>query len=190
MYEERVTVDSFDDGAGEESVEDTEHNTEGATGSTTTGAIHQTTNKAPSRARKHRKPDEVELQILKALAAEKPNSKLSFFHSLLPHLDKYDDNEMLEFQMDVLQVIANINQRKKMVSCQPSPQLPIDSYQPPQPTTNISQPHSLSSNSAAQYYQHFSQSSGLTSQEGNARNTSTPISSGSSTIDSVDFTSF
>ena len=95
MYEERVIVDSFYVGAGEESVEDTEHNLEGATGSTTTGAINQTTNKAPSRARKHRKPDEVELQILKALEAGKPNSKLSFFHSLLPHLDKYDENEIL-----------------------------------------------------------------------------------------------
>ena len=144
------------------SVEDTEHNTDGATGSTNTGAINQTTSKAPSRARKHRKPEEVELQIVKALEAGKPNSKLSFFHSLLPHLDKYDENEILEFQMAVLQVIANINQRKKMVSCQPSLQLPVDSYQPPQPTTNISQPHLLSSNSAAQYYQNFSLSSGLT----------------------------
>jgi hypothetical protein len=186
LYEERVTVDSFDDGAGEESVEDTEHNTVGATGSTTTGAINQTTNKVPSRATKHRKIDEVELQILKPLEAGKPNSKLSFFHSLLPHLDKYDENEILEFQMAVPQVMANINRRKNMVSCQPSLQLPIDSYQPPQPTNNISQAHSLSSNSAAQYYQNFSP----TSHEGYARNTLTPVSSGSSTIDSVDLTSF
>lgn len=171
--------------AGDENVDtvyNIEHNTEGATDSTTTEAINKTTKEASSRARKHRKPDEVELRILKALEAENPNSNLSFFQSLLPHLNKYDASDMLEFQMGVLQVIANINQ-KKMISYQPSPQLW------PQPPTKISQPHSFTSNSAAPHYQNVCRSPGHTFHEGYARNTSTPFSSESSTIDSVDFTS-
>ena len=65
--------------------------------------------------RKHKKLDEIDLKILKALERkepEKPNSQMSFFHSLMPHLEKFDDNELLQFQMGVLQVISNIKTRK------------------------------------------------------------------------------
>lgn len=57
---------------------------------------------------------------MKALESEKPDNKMAFFNSLLPHVNKFDDNDFLEFQKGVLQVVAQINE-KKMVS--PPPQL-------------------------------------------------------------------
>lgn len=51
--------------------------------------------------------------MLKALEPEAPNSHMSFFQGVMPHLSKYDDCEVLEFQMGVLQLIANINEKRK-----------------------------------------------------------------------------
>ncbi|XP_071054321.1 uncharacterized protein [Onthophagus taurus] len=45
--------------------------------------------------RKRRNPDEIELKMLKALEPEKPNSHMSFFEGVIPHLKKYDDSEVL-----------------------------------------------------------------------------------------------
>lgn len=59
--------------------------------------------------RQHKKIDEVDLKILQALDQKKPeekNDKLSFFKSLLPHVDKFDDNQWLQCQMEFLQVIS------------------------------------------------------------------------------------
>lgn len=61
--------------------------------------------------RQHKKMDEVDLKILQALEQKEPekkNDKLSFFESLLPHLDKLDDNQWLQCQMEFLQVISKI----------------------------------------------------------------------------------
>lgn len=38
----------------------------------------------------------------------KKNSKLPFFESLLPHVDKFDDNHWLQCQIEFLQVISKI----------------------------------------------------------------------------------
>ncbi|KAJ8884468.1 hypothetical protein PR048_016325 [Dryococelus australis] len=65
-----VTVDSIDADAGK-SVEDTEHDMGGPTGSTTTEVINQRTKEVSSRARKHCKPDEVDLKILDSKLAVK-----------------------------------------------------------------------------------------------------------------------
>ena len=60
---------------------------------------------------KKRKVDPVELEMLEALR-EKPNRHQSFFNSILPSLEDFDEFEVLEFQMDVLKSIKNIKQRK------------------------------------------------------------------------------
>lgn len=109
LYDARDTVDSLDADTGQESLieEDTvpqrpTGDTVGATNSTT-NKTNKTANAATSnRTRKHCKSDEVELKIMKALEPEKPNSKMSFFHSMLPHLDRFDEIEFLQFQMGVL----------------------------------------------------------------------------------------
>lgn len=59
---------------------------------------------------KKRKLDEIEVRMLKALEADdKPNRYLSFFHGVLPALEKFDENEILKFQMGVLLLISKIN---------------------------------------------------------------------------------
>jgi len=45
--------------------------------------------------KRRRKQDEIGLKILKALEPEKPNSHMSFFQGVLPHLSKFDNNEVL-----------------------------------------------------------------------------------------------
>lgn len=73
--------------------------------------------------RKRRKPDELELQILKALqqSEQQPDSHTSFLHSLLPYLKSFDQSETLEFQMNVLQTISKITERKRMAQPPPVP---------------------------------------------------------------------
>ncbi|CAL1272148.1 unnamed protein product [Larinioides sclopetarius] len=59
--------------------------------------------------RRHKKLDEIDLKILNALeksAPEKPNSQMSFFHSLLRHTENFDNDEWLQFQVEVLRVIS------------------------------------------------------------------------------------
>lgn len=66
---------------------------------------------------KKRKPDEFEMKMLKALENDvNPNRHLSFFRGIFPALDKFDENEVLRFQMGVLQLISQINDGKQRVS--------------------------------------------------------------------------
>lgn len=79
-------------------------------------AINSEVFKKPTATRKHKKVDEVDLKILKALEPkeqEKPDPNMSFFQSLLPQLNNFNAEEILYFQMGVLQVISNLNERKK-----------------------------------------------------------------------------
>ncbi|KAI4464765.1 madf domain transcription factor [Holotrichia oblita] len=72
--------------------------------------------KPATQSRKHKKVDEVELKILKALEPKEPEKtdpNMSFFQSLLPHLKNFNAEDILQFQMGVLQVISNLNERKR-----------------------------------------------------------------------------
>lgn len=107
--------------------------------------------------RKRRRPDEVEMKILKALEEPTPNAHMSFFQGLLPHLNKFDDGEVLEFQMDVLQVISRINDKKKTGQL-PPPQTYPYYYQCPRPQRQSSSfPYSQQS-----YANQFNSNSTLT----------------------------
>lgn len=115
MYCSRETEDSFDAGHPQES-ENTEDNEEllNSSKSLTEGEVAPSERNAP-RSRVHKKVDDVELKILKAI--ETPCSKMAFLNSLMPHLDKFDTREFLQFQMGVLNVIENINTRKQGAFC-------------------------------------------------------------------------
>jgi hypothetical protein len=63
--------------------------------------------------KRKRNTDEIELRIMKALEeGNQPNRHLSFFKGIIPSLQNFNEEEILEFQMGVLQLIANIKHRK------------------------------------------------------------------------------
>lgn len=61
--------------------------------------------------------DEVDLKIIKALDSKKetPDSNMSIFQSLLPQVKKFNNSQILQFQMGVLQVISNITNQQTLV---------------------------------------------------------------------------
>ncbi|PNF13603.1 hypothetical protein B7P43_G17873 [Cryptotermes secundus] len=129
LYDERETVDSMEqrkeqENEGEESVQ-MQVQASADVFDVSTPLVTKST--SIPKARKHKKVDEVELRILKALEGDKPCSKMAFLQSLMPHLQKFDNEEFLQFQMEVLKVIGNINEKKKTIYTHPpyfSQQLP------------------------------------------------------------------
>lgn len=112
MYAERETSNSLSEDDGSVEVEDDAV----AHRLVQPEDINSEVFKKPTATRKRKKVDEVELKILKALEPkeqEKPDPNMSFFQSLLPHLNNFNAEEILHFQMGVLQVISNLNERKK-----------------------------------------------------------------------------
>lgn len=91
-----------------------------------------------------------------------PNRHLSFFQGVIPALEKFDEHEVLKFQMGVLQLISNINDEKRRVS------QPLN-Y--PQPTTShrhfysyiLPQVHQPPQQASYQHYQNSNQSAASTS---------------------------
>lgn len=63
------------------------------------------------------KLDSVELQMIE-IFKEKPDRHLSFFNGIIPSLNTFDDDEILEFQMEVLRTITSIKKRKRLLSSQ------------------------------------------------------------------------
>lgn len=75
----------------------------------------------PRENKRRRRPDEIELKMIKALEEPTTTSPhISFFQGLMPHLNKFDDSEILEFQMGVLELISKINNKRKNTA-QPLP---------------------------------------------------------------------
>ncbi|XP_068082562.1 uncharacterized protein [Anabrus simplex] len=65
-------------------------------------------------SRKRRKPDELEIKMLQALESSgQPNRHLSFFNGIIPSLQTFDDDEIIKFQIGVLQLIENIKRVKR-----------------------------------------------------------------------------
>jgi hypothetical protein len=68
--------------------------------------------------KRKRKPDEFELRIIKVLEeGTQPNRHLSFFKGIIPSLENFNEEETLEFQMGILQLVANIKNRKPTSFC-------------------------------------------------------------------------
>lgn len=98
--------------------------------------IRETTK--PQEYKRRRRPDEVELKMLKALEEPTVSPHISFFQGLLPHLNNFDNSEILEFQMGVLEVISKINNKRKN-TVQHQPQL-LPPQTPPNYPSNYSFP--------------------------------------------------
>lgn len=95
-----------------------------------------------SKTRKHKKMDEVDLKIIKALESTKetPDSNMSFFQSLMPHIANFNNSEILQFKMGVLQVISNIKNQQTLVP--PNQGFPTPFFQQSMPYN----PHSFHTN--------------------------------------------
>lgn len=123
LYQSRTVAESLEDGRVniDDGDADDEQNEQSIV-KETEGLLHReegSSRENNTASRKRRRPDEVELKMLKALEEPIPSAHMMFFQGLLPHLNKFDDGEVLEFQMGVLQVISNINDKRKRV--QPLP---------------------------------------------------------------------
>lgn len=113
-----------------------------------------------------RKADPIELELMSVIK-EKPDRHLSFFRGIIPSLNTFNEDEILEFQMNVLQTIKSIKERKKMLSStqmvsvsqiphvnQHAPSLGIQTYTNLTPQTLITQ-ENLNANMARQQKTHF-----------------------------------
>ncbi|XP_054278520.1 uncharacterized protein LOC128996975 [Macrosteles quadrilineatus] len=70
--------------------------------------------KRPNPEETPRKPEEdVEIIPVTPFEPSPLNSQLCFFQGILPHLNNFDENEILEFQMGVLQLIAGIKSARQ-----------------------------------------------------------------------------
>lgn len=126
IYSERSTEESFSNEDGDNKDEDDvileEQEDSVQLVSTKDGTVAETSAagiKKPAQVKhnrkQHKKLDEVDLKIIKAIDNSqkeiKKDSKLSFFESLLPHVNKFNDNEWLQCQVEFLQVISKMNNR-------------------------------------------------------------------------------
>jgi len=68
----------------------------------------------PQKGRKNKSQNDIDLRIIKLLEEkDQPCNKMAFLQILLPHLQQFDNQDYLLFQMGVLKVIENINESKK-----------------------------------------------------------------------------
>ncbi|GBN53734.1 hypothetical protein AVEN_17297-1 [Araneus ventricosus] len=65
---------------------------------------------------KRKQLDESELRNSKVLVVEKFERHLSFFKGIIPSLEEFNEQEVLKFQMGVLQLISNINDQRHRAS--------------------------------------------------------------------------
>ncbi|XP_043483602.1 uncharacterized protein LOC122512050 [Leptopilina heterotoma] len=79
--------------------------------------------------------DEFEAKLLKALESDdrKSNPHMSFFQGVIPHLEKFSSEEVLQFQMGVLQLISTINERKNYQAPNPFSLMQPPTYNTPSP---------------------------------------------------------
>jgi hypothetical protein len=65
-------------------------------------------------SRKKRKCNDLELKMLKILeSSTAPTRHLSFFNGIVPSLETFDDDDVIQFQIGILQLRENIKRKKK-----------------------------------------------------------------------------
>lgn len=112
VFEERTTFDSLtqetenSDSTGHQSANEMEKE-------------NSVTFKKPAKqlgSRKRKNVDEVELKMLKALEGSKEaeDRHLSFFKGIIPTLHNFTDDEVVQFQLEVMQVITKIKKEQKL----------------------------------------------------------------------------
>lgn len=68
----------------------------------------------PVSQRKKRQADTVELELLSAIK-QTPDRHMSFFRGITPTLEGFDDDEVVEFQLKVMQIIYDIKNKRKLM---------------------------------------------------------------------------
>lgn len=68
--------------------------------------------KNPSTIRGKRKSELLEVELISAIN-QKPDRHSSFSDGIIPSLETFDDDEIVEFQLKMLQVISEIKKCKK-----------------------------------------------------------------------------
>lgn len=201
ITEGRSTEDSFSDTQAAQLPENSE--TDGNDTSQNTPITRETlaeevgTFRKPADLTRKRKPDPVELQLIGALK-QKPDRHISFIQGIIPSLETFDDDEIIEFQLKVLQVVQDIKKRKKTLAnvnpvtlprTTPTPSSPSISYdchlpqglhyhKQPSRTAQL-QPRSTT----AQYYEHEAQNF----MESSFRSPNMSDFSEASSVDSLNF---
>lgn len=93
-----------------------------------TPAVKTTSVQQSARKRK-RGLDEFELRMLKSIeAGDQEDRNMQFFKGILPSVQKFTDNQIVDFQMGVLQVIKNIQNTVSIPTIQPQQQQIYASY--------------------------------------------------------------
>lgn len=115
LYVERPTSNSLEQEPRNDPENEEEDDLESqlqASGSVSDISRGKTTSTQKGRKRKNQ--DDIDLKIIQLLEEkEQPCNKMAFLQSLLPHLQEFDNQDYLKFQMGVLKVIENINESKK-----------------------------------------------------------------------------
>lgn len=81
--------------------------------STRANRIKKTDQNLGSSSKKRHKSDKLEQIMLKAFQNEMLNRHSYFFNGIIPALEKFNEDEVLKFQMGALQLISNINDEKR-----------------------------------------------------------------------------
>lgn len=106
MYMERETEESFNNE--DNNVREASEPTPRPGVTTEEKAAKKGVPKAKRLKKQHEKLDDVDTKILEIIKKEKDNNKLTFFKSLLQHVDKFDDYQWLQCQMEFFQVILKV----------------------------------------------------------------------------------
>jgi hypothetical protein len=151
--------------------------------------------KAPSEeggSRKRHKPNELELRMLKAFeSSSQPNQHLSFFNGIIPSLETFNDNNIIQFQTGVLQLMENIKRKQIQQDVYQSPsifrvQTPYQINANQQFTARTGPPCTGTEN---QFYTNFGQKQSALSPPGNSHSdgTSPAFSTSSNNTDVIEF---
>ncbi|KAG8245536.1 hypothetical protein J6590_104040 [Homalodisca vitripennis] len=105
-----------------------------------------------------RKADPVELELLNVIKRNDRHS--SFFAGIIPSLETFDDDEVVEFQLKVLQTVSDIKKHKQNANsanqnttCLPTPDKQNDIVTVKDRQCLNLKPRPSTSSTAAQYYQ-------------------------------------
>ena len=196
VIQERHTEDSFSD------------NTQIETTNSTESSADFKVNKEVG-SRKRRKNDDVELKILRILESSnqpsQPNRHMSFFNGIIPSLETFDDDDIIQFQIGVLQLIENVKRKKRQQSFYQSPapgiahvrtSVPyhmayLSEGEPRYSNTEMSGSSRMQFPTVNQFYPNFGQEQSALPSSGQSHSEIRPTShlSSSSNTESIDFAS-
>lgn len=160
--DDSITHDTQEAQAPEDSEDYDETCTNTASGTGETPAEDVRTFRKPA-TKKKREPDPLEQQLISAIK-QRPDRHVSFFHGIIPTLERFDDDEIVEFQLKMLETVSDIKKRQKSSANvnpvaitstipTPTPSTSHDRYSPQSFQYNIPQPRPDQLHPPVQYYE-------------------------------------